>query len=117
MQIFDKGVFPMIRILTVAATSFALFAGVASAASAPNTLIAQDAAKPLTLTAAKHQVTDWLNASGHGALRVGQAEFDRQGNVKVEVDNATGQPYTHVLVHAADGTITDARAGVTGSRG
>ncbi len=67
----------MIRILTVAAASFALFAGVASAASAPNALIAQDSAKPLTLIAAKHQVADWLNATGHGALHVGEAEFDR----------------------------------------
>ena len=106
----------MIRSLTVAAAAFALVAG-AAAASEPNTLIAQDSAKPLTLTIAKHQVTDWLKASGHSALHVGEAEFDRQGNVKVEVDNGAGQPYTHVLVHAADGTITDARAGVTGSRG
>jgi hypothetical protein len=106
----------MNRILTVAATSFVLMTGVAFA-SAPNTLIAQDTAKPLTITAAKHQVTDWLNASGNSVLHAGQAEFDRQGNVKVEVDNASGQPYTHVLVHAADGTITDARSGASGNHG
>ena len=76
----------MIRSLTVAAAAFALVAG-AAAASEPNTLIAQDSAKPLTLTIAKHQVTDWLKASGHSALHVGEAEFDRQGTVKVEVDN------------------------------
>ncbi|MDB5393961.1 MAG: hypothetical protein JWM91_1467 [Rhodospirillales bacterium] len=110
----------MIRILTVAATSFVLLAGaanIASAGTAPNALIAQDTAKPLTLAAAKHQVTDWLNATGHSVLHAGQAEFDRQGNVKVEVDNASGTPYTHVLVHAADGTITDARGRVSGNRG
>jgi hypothetical protein len=107
----------MIRFMTIAAASFALAAGAASAASAPNALIAQDAAKPLTLTAAKHQVNDWLNASGHGALRAGEAEFDGHGNVKVEVDNGSGQPYTHVLVHAADGTITDARANAGSNKG
>jgi hypothetical protein len=107
----------MIRFLTVAAASFALIAGAASAAPAPNALIAQDTAKPLTLTAAKHQVTDWLSASGHAALHAGEAEFDGHGNVKVEIDNAAGQPYTHVLVHAADGTITDARANASSNKG
>jgi maltose-binding protein MalE len=108
----------MNRILTVAATSFVLLTGAAGIASAqPNTLIAQDTGKPLTITAAKNQVTSWLSATGHSVLHVGQAEFDRQGNVKVEIDNPTGTPYTHVLVHAVDGMITDARSGVAGNKG
>ncbi len=110
----------MNRFLTAAALSVVLLAGVSSVAfaeTAPNTLVTQEAGKPLTIAAAKHQVNDWLSASGHAVLRAGEAEFDHQGNVKVTVINPTGTPYTHVLVHAADGTITDARAGVSSNKG
>jgi hypothetical protein len=108
----------MNRFLTAAALSVVLLAGVSSVAFAePNTLVAQEPGKPLSIASAKHQVNDWLAASGHAVLRAGDAEFDRQGNVKVTVINPTGQAYTHVLVHAADGTITDARAGAASNKG
>lgn len=106
----------MNRIFVATAAAVVLFAGVANVASAEpsaNTLIAQDTAKPLTIAAAKKQVDAWLSATGHGALRASKGEFDGQGNVKVEVVNPSGTPYTHVLVHANDGAITDARANVS----
>ncbi len=112
----------MVRFPTLVAASFAVvvttaaYAHAAPESIAPNTLIAQVAGKPLTIAAAKGKVTEWLSATGYSRLRAGDAEFDRQGNVKVEVLNPQGTPYTHVLVHAADGTITDARAGVATDR-
>jgi hypothetical protein len=110
----------MNRFLTAAALSVVLLAGVsniASAQTAPNALVAQQAGTPLTVAAAKRQVNEWLAATGHSALRATEAERDSQGNVKVTVVNPSGVPYTHVLVHAADGTITDARAGAVSNKG
>jgi hypothetical protein len=108
----------MNRFLTAAALSVVLLAGVSNVAFAEsNTLVAQEPGKQLTIAAAKQQVNQWLSASGHAALRATEAEFDRQGNVKVTIVNPSGVPYTHVLVHAADGTITDARAGAASNKG
>ena len=109
----------MVRFPTLVAASFAIvittaaYAHAAPESAAPNSLIAQVAGKPLTISAAKSKVTQWLSATGFSQLHTGEAEFDHQGNVKVEVLNGQGTMYTHVLVHAADGTITDARAGVS----
>jgi len=90
---------------------------VAVAETVPNSLVAQDAAKPLTIADAKRQVDAWLSSTGHGALRAQKAEFDRDGNVKVEVVDGSGIPYTHVVVHAADGKITNARPGGSSNKG
>ncbi|HEX4504680.1 MAG TPA: hypothetical protein VH722_03025 [Alphaproteobacteria bacterium] len=90
---------------------------VAVADTPANALVAQDAAKPLTISAAKQQVDAWLGSTGHSALHAQRAEFDNDGNVKVEVVDGSGIPYTHVLVHAADGKITNARAGGSSNKG
>ncbi len=101
-----------IVIAAIASTALVLGANAAFAANPTTTLIAEEPGKPLTLASAKASVTNWIASVGHGStLRAGKAEFDGTGNVKVEVVTVQGLPYTHVLVHATDGTITDARTG------
>ena len=66
---------------------------------------------PLTLTGAKQTVSRLLNESGQIHLRVGRAEFDRDGNVAVEIVSLQGVPMRHVVVDAKSGVVADARTG------
>lgn len=113
--------FPMNRVLiaAIASTALVLGADAAFAASPTSMLIADEPAKPLTLASAKASVTSWIASVGRGnALRAGKAVFDGAGNVNVELVSIEGLPLGHVLVHATDGRITDARTGaVLGAKG
>jgi hypothetical protein len=108
-----------ILIAGVASSLLVLGANAVLAAPATTTIIADEPGKPLTLTTAKSSVGTWLASVGRGnVLRAGKAEYDGAGNVKVEVDTIQGLPYTHVVVHATDGTITDSRTGaLLGAKG
>jgi hypothetical protein len=83
-------------------------ASYAHAAPAP-TVIAGVSGEPLTLSSARHLVSDQLVANGQRSLRPGNASFD--GNVAVEIVTQQGLPVAHVVVHANNGMITDARTG------
>jgi len=94
----------------------AVFAVAISAASyahaAPATNeIAGVSGETLTLGSAKRLVGDQLAASGQRMWRPGTAEFDGNGNVRVEIVTLQGIAVAHVLVHANNGMITDARTG------
>ncbi len=98
-------------IATALAVAFAAAGLTGASARATTTLIAAEPGKALTIGAAKKQVDAWLANVSNGHLRAGDAEFDGQGNVKVTVIDAMGLPRSHVVVHAADQTITDAHTG------
>jgi len=98
----------MVRFPTLVAAAFAVcITGAAYAAPAPNE-VAAELGQTLTLGSAKQMVADQLKASGQSTMRPGRAEFDAEGNVKVEIVTLQGLPVSHVLVHANDGKITDA---------
>jgi hypothetical protein len=100
-----------LRTFAFACMSAVTFAGAAMAAPAATTVIAADAAQPLTLTAAKQIVARRLAETGKSKLRPGRAEFDGDGNVSVEIVNIGGLPISHVLVNAKSGQVTDSRTG------
>jgi hypothetical protein len=98
----------MVRFPTLVAAAFAVFI-TANAYAAPATNeIAGELGQTLTLGSAKQMVADKLKAAGQSTMRPGSAEFDADGNVKVEIVNLQGLPVSHVLVHANNGQITDA---------
>lgn len=102
----------MVRFPTLVAAAFAVCITTAAyaAPAATTNEVAADLGQTLTLGSAKQMVADKLKASGQSTMRPGQAEFDAEGNVKVEIVNLQGLPVSHVLVHANDGKITDAAA-------
>ena len=108
----------MVRFPTVVAATFAVIITATSYAHAApaTTEIAGDLGQPLTLTSAKHMVSDKLAATGQRALQPGHAEFDLDGNVHVDIVNQVGLTVSHVIVHANDGMITDANV-KKGARG
>ena len=100
----------MVRFPTLVAAAFAVCITTAAYA-APATEIAGDLGQPVTLTSAKKMVSDKLAASGQRSVQPGHAEFDADGNVRVDVVNQVGLTVGHMLVHANDGMVTDADAG------
>ena len=82
----------------------------AHAGPAP-TEIAGVSGETLTLGSAKHLVADQLAASGQRMWRPGTAEFAGNGDVRVEIVTLQGVAVAHVVVHANNGMITDARTG------
>ena len=100
----------MVRYPTLIAAGFAIFITTAAYAAPASNNIAADLGQTLTLGSAKQMVADKLKAAGQNTLRPGGAEFDADGNVKVDIVNLQGLPVSHVLVHANDGKITDAAA-------
>jgi hypothetical protein len=109
----------MIRFPTMVAAAFAVaITTVAYAHAAPATTeIAGAPGETLTLTNAKQLVSAKLAAAGQRNLRPGHAEFDGAGNVAVDIETLQGLPVSHVLVHADNGMITDARSGKNGAKG
>ena len=65
--------------------------------------------QPVTLTGAKQLVTRWLDEKGERQLRVGRAEFDRDGNVAIEVVSPQGIAVRHMLVDAKSGQVAVAQ--------
>jgi predicted phage tail protein len=100
----------MVRFPTLVAAAFAVCITTAAYAAPATNEMATDLGQTLTLGSAKQMVADKLHAAGQNAMRPGRAEFDAEGNVKVEIVNLQGLPVSHVLVHANDGKITDAAA-------
>jgi len=99
----------MVRYPTLVAAGFAIFLTTAAYA-APAPQIAAEPGQALTLTSAKQMVADQLKAAHQSQVRPGAAEFDADGNVRVDIVNINGLTVSHVLVHANDGQITDAAA-------
>jgi hypothetical protein len=82
----------------------------AFAASADAIRIADaDPGQKLTLGSAKQLVAQRLVDNGQRQLRVGRAEFDRDGNVAVEVVSIQGIPVSHVVVDAKTGLVAAAQ--------
>jgi hypothetical protein len=104
----------MSSLKTIAALCFSAAAFATMAVAAPATTVisvADENAAPLTLSAAKQIVAHRLAEIGQSSLRPGRAEFDKDGNVSVEVVNLSGLAVRHVLVDAKSGQVTDARTG------
>jgi len=104
----------MSHLKTVAALCLSAAAFATMAVGAPSTpvlSVAEESAQPLTLTGARHIVAQRLAELGQTGLRPGTAQFDRDGNVAVEIVNVSGLPVRHVLVDAKSGQVTDARTG------
>ncbi len=100
----------MVRFPTVVAAAFAVFITTAAYAAPATSEVTTQLGQSLTLGSAKQMVADKLKAAGQTTMRPGSAEFDADGNVKVEIVNIQGLPVSHVLVHANNGQITDAAA-------
>jgi predicted phage tail protein len=97
----------MVRFPTLVAAAFAVCITTAAYAAPAANNVAADLGQTLTLGSAKQMVADKLKAAGQTTEHPGRAEFDADGNVKVEIVNLQGLPVSHVLVHANDGQITD----------
>ena len=67
--------------------------------------------EPITLNGARQAVRHWLDESGQRLLRPGTSEFDRNGNVAVEVVSIQGTPVYHLLVDGRTGQLSDQRSG------
>jgi hypothetical protein len=98
----------MVRFPTLVAAAFAVCITTAAYAAPAANEVAADLGQSLTLTSAKQMVADKLKAAGQITERPGNAEFDADGNVKVDILNIQGLTVSHVLVHANNGQITDA---------
>jgi hypothetical protein len=111
----------MVRFPTLVAAAFAVcITSAAYAAPATNEMAAdlgqtltlgsakQMVADNLTLGSAKQMVADKLKTAGQTSMRPGTAEFDANGDVRVEIVNLQGLAVSHVVVHANNGMITDA---------
>ena len=96
----------MYRIASLLTASLIALTSV-SAVAAPQTLTVADS--ELSLSGAKHIVADYLKDSGNRTLKVGRAEFTRNGNVDVEIVTLQGIPLKHVVVDGKSGDIADAR--------
>ena len=81
----------------------------ALAAPASLAVAEREASSTLTLGDAKQAVAKFLNDSGERTLRPGRAEFDSDGNVKVEIVTLQGVALRHVIVDAKSGLVADAR--------
>jgi hypothetical protein len=81
----------------------------ASTSSATVRIAESDLGAPLTLANAKQAVSRMLADNGQRTLRAGRAEFDRDGNVTVEVVTLQGLAVSHVIVDAKTGLVADAR--------
>ncbi|HLG87254.1 MAG TPA: hypothetical protein VKZ79_08660 [Alphaproteobacteria bacterium] len=102
----------MSQLKTVVALCLSAAAFATMAIAAPSTPVvsaAENSAQPLTLTGAKHIVADQLAEMGQAGLRPGHAEFDKDGNVSVDIVDISGLTVRHVLVDAKSGQVTDAR--------
>jgi hypothetical protein len=100
----------MVRFPALVAAAFAVCITTAAYAAPAPTEIAGDAGQTLTLTTAKKMVSDKLATSGQRSLQAGHAEFDVDGNVRVDLVNQVGLTVGHMIVHANDGQVTDASA-------
>ena len=98
----------MVRFPTLIAAAFAVCITTAAYAAPATNEMAAELGQTLTLGSAKQMVADRLKAAGQSTMRPGSAEFDADGNVKVEIVNLQGLPVSHVVVHANNGMITDA---------
>jgi hypothetical protein len=109
----------MIRFPAIVAATFAIAITTAAYAHAApaDAEIAGAPGQTLTLTGAKQMVSAKLAAAGQRNLRPGHAEFDGEGNVSVEIETLQGLPVSHVVVHADNGMVTDARTGRNGAKG
>jgi hypothetical protein len=99
----------MVRFPTIVTAVFAVF--ITTAAYAAPTEITADVGQKLTTFSAKEAVRAQIAASGRHDIRPGEAEFVSGGNVDVSIINNAGNVVRHVIVHANDGMITDARSG------
>ena len=98
----------MVRFPTLVAAAFAVCITTAAYAAPATNEMAAELGQTLTLGSAKQMVADKLKTAGQTNMRPGTAEFDADGNVKVEIVNLQGLPVSHVVVHANNGQITDA---------
>jgi predicted phage tail protein len=98
----------MVRFPTLVAAVFAVCITTAAYAAPATNEMAAELGQTLTLGSAKQMVADKLKTAGQTTMRPGTAEFDADGNVKVEIVNLQGLPVSHVVVHANNGQITDA---------
>jgi hypothetical protein len=89
----------MVRFPTIVTAAFAVF--ITTAAYAAPTEITADVGQKLTTYSAKEAVRAQLEAAGRHDVRPGEAS----------IVNASGNVLRHVIVHANDGMITDARSG------
>ncbi len=99
----------MVRFPTIVTAAFAVF--ITTAAYAAPTEITADVGQKLTTYSAKEAVRAQLAAAGRNDVRPGDASFVSGGNVDVSIINSAGNVLRHVIVHANDGMITDARSG------
>lgn len=99
----------MVRLPTIVTAVFAVF--ITTAAYAAPTEVTADVGQKLTTFSAKEAVRAQLAAAGRHDVRPGEASFVSGGNVDVSIVNANGVVMRHVIVHANDGLITDARSG------
>ena len=84
---------------------------ITTAAYAQPADITAQAGQKLTTFSAKEAVRAQLSAAGRNDARPGEAVFTSGGNVDVAIVNNAGSVLRHVIVHANDGMITDARSG------
>ena len=106
----------VISIIAAAAFIAPLGAAAETGAAEPVVVAEDGQGARLTLTGAKQAVAHYLNASGQHQLRAGHAEFDRNGNVAVDIVSLQGLAVGHVVVDAKSGTVADARTGALLSR-
>jgi hypothetical protein len=100
--------------IIAAATLLASLSPTIGARAAQPVIVAEDGVgAPLTLTGAKQAVTRYLSDSGHRELRAGHAEFNRDGNVAVEIVGIQGIAVGHVLVDGKSGAIANAKTGAS----
>jgi hypothetical protein len=99
----------MVRFPTIVTAAFAVF--ITTTAYAAPTEITADVGQKLTTYSAKEAVRAQLEAAGRHDVRPGEASFVSGGNVDVSIVNSSGNVLRHVIVHANDGMITDARSG------
>jgi hypothetical protein len=98
----------MVRFPTLVAAAFAVCITSAAYAAPATNEMAADLGQTLTLGSAKQMVADKLKTAGQTSMRPGTAEFDANGDVRVEIVNLQGLAVSHVVVHANNGMITDA---------
>jgi hypothetical protein len=100
-------------LIAAAALLAPLSPAVDARAGAPAILAEDGLGAPLTLTGAKQAVSRYLDESGQHQLRVGNAAFNRDGNIAVDIVSLQGIPVRHVVVDAKSGAVADARTGAT----
>lgn len=105
----------MVRLPNIVAAVFSVMIVTAAYAHAAPAQMVAAQGEPLTITSAKQMVSQQLAASGQRNLRPGHAEFDGNGNVTVDLVSQQGLTVGHVVVHANDGSITNAGAATKGA--